>query len=174
MAERKSRSDRYGDAATGADVRCQTERWKVEDALLDSVLESIAEAFEKHHTPLVAERATGADPGDADQYRTQSIFWVPPETRWARLNAQTRRPTTGRPDDALSGIGRDNPALKSQIAREDTFNNGRHPGPKADFILTNPPFNTSDRCGERLRGDARGQYGIPPGGNANAARGSAG
>ncbi|MBB5374487.1 class I SAM-dependent DNA methyltransferase [Acidocella aromatica] len=40
---------------------------------------------------------------------------------------------------------------------------------KFDFILANPPFNISDWGGERLREDARWQYGVPPVGNANYA-----
>ena len=40
---------------------------------------------------------------------------------------------------------------------------------KADFVLANPPFNVSDWGGERLRDDARWQYGDPPVGNANYA-----
>jgi type I restriction enzyme M protein len=38
-----------------------------------------------------------------------------------------------------------------------------------DFILANPPFNTSDWGGERLREDARWKYSVPPVGNANYA-----
>lgn len=38
-----------------------------------------------------------------------------------------------------------------------------------DYILANPPFNTSDWGGERLREDGRWQYGVPPVGNANYA-----
>jgi type I restriction enzyme M protein len=38
-----------------------------------------------------------------------------------------------------------------------------------DYILANPPFNTSDWGGERLREDARWRYGVPPVGNANYA-----
>ena len=56
-----------------------------------------------------------------------------------------------------------------QIAQGDTFHNDRHPDLKADFILANPPFNISDWGGERLRGDLRWQYGVPPAGNANFA-----
>ena len=36
-----------------------------------------------------------------------------------------------------------------------------------DYILANPPFNTSDWGGERLREDARWRFGPPPVGNAN-------
>ncbi len=49
----------------------------------------------------------------------------------------------------------------------DTFHNDLHKDLKADFILANPPFNMSDWGGERLREDARWQYGTPPVGNAN-------
>ncbi len=38
-----------------------------------------------------------------------------------------------------------------------------------DYILANPPFNISDWGGDRLRLDARWQYGVPPVGNANYA-----
>jgi type I restriction enzyme M protein len=38
-----------------------------------------------------------------------------------------------------------------------------------DYILANPPFNVSDWGGDRLREDARWNYGVPPVGNANFA-----
>lgn len=38
-----------------------------------------------------------------------------------------------------------------------------------DTILANPPFNISDWGGDRLREDARWQFGVPPVGNANYA-----
>jgi type I restriction enzyme M protein len=38
-----------------------------------------------------------------------------------------------------------------------------------DYILANPPFNTSDWGGDRLREDARWKYGVPPVANANYA-----
>ena len=59
--------------------------------------------------------------------------------------------------------------IDGQIAQGDTFHNDRHPDLKADFILANPPFNISDWGGERLEGDKRWQYGVPPTGNANFA-----
>ncbi|MEW6308072.1 MAG: class I SAM-dependent DNA methyltransferase [Bacillota bacterium] len=59
--------------------------------------------------------------------------------------------------------------IDGQIAHGDTFHNDRHPDLRADFILANPPFNVSDWGGERLRGDKRWQYGVPPTGNANFA-----
>jgi type I restriction enzyme M protein len=49
----------------------------------------------------------------------------------------------------------------------DSFHNDQHKDLKADYIIANPPFNISDWGGDRLREDARWQYGIPPKGNAN-------
>jgi type I restriction enzyme M protein len=53
----------------------------------------------------------------------------------------------------------------------DTFFNDCHCHPMltADFILANPPFNLSDWGADRLKDDARWQYGLPPAKNANFA-----
>ena len=59
--------------------------------------------------------------------------------------------------------------IEGQIAHGDTFHNDRHPDLKADYILANPPFNTKDWGGERLRDDKRWKYGVPPARNANFA-----
>src|SRR3989304_9235010 len=56
---------------------------------------------------------------DPDEYRSQSIFWVPPEARWAHLKAQAKQPTIGRlVDDAMAGIERDNPGLKNVLPKD--------------------------------------------------------
>ncbi len=51
----------------------------------------------------------------------------------------------------------------------DSFHADLHPDLKADYILANPPFNSSDWGGERLKDDVRWKYGTPPKGNANFA-----
>ncbi len=51
----------------------------------------------------------------------------------------------------------------------DSFFSDLHKDLRADFLLANPPFNMSDWGGERLRDDARWQYGAPPVNNANYA-----
>ena len=51
----------------------------------------------------------------------------------------------------------------------DSFHRDLHKDLKADYILANPPFNSSDWGGDRLREDARWRYGVPPTGNANFA-----
>ncbi len=65
------------------------------------------------------ERGEGADPEDPDEYRAQNIFWVPPEARWAILQAQARQTTIGRAvDDAMVAIERDNEALKDVLPKD--------------------------------------------------------
>lgn len=51
----------------------------------------------------------------------------------------------------------------------DSFHEDLHKGLMAKYILANPPFNDSDWGGDRLKGDARWKYGVPPAGNANFA-----
>ena len=51
----------------------------------------------------------------------------------------------------------------------DSFHRDLHKDLKADYILANPPFNSSDWGGDQIREDARWKYGTPPTGNANFA-----
>lgn len=51
----------------------------------------------------------------------------------------------------------------------DTFHEDLHKGLMAKYVLANPPFNDSDWGGEKLKGDTRWRYGVPPAGNANFA-----
>ena len=127
MAKRKNSSDTEASKTNSATVGYEAQLWQMADALRGSMdaaeykhvvlglifLKYISDAFEEQHSKLEAERAQGADPEDPDEYRAQSIFWVPPEARWAHLKAQARQPTIGRlVDDAMAGLERDNPALK--------------------------------------------------------------
>jgi len=61
--------------------------------------------------------------------------------------------------------------IEANLGKEnaDSFHRDLHPDLKADYILANPPFNSSDWGGERLREDKRWTYGVPPAGNANFA-----
>jgi len=52
---------------------------------------------------------------------------------------------------------------------EGSFLNDAHKDLKADYVITNPPFNDSDWSGDLLRTDGRWQHGAPPTGNANYA-----
>ena len=82
-------------------------------------LKYISDAFEEAYARLEDEIADGADPEDPDEYRAQSIFWVPPEARWPNIQSQARQPTIGRAvDDAMTAIERDNPALKDVLPKD--------------------------------------------------------
>ena len=107
--------------------------WRMADALRGSMdaaeykhvvlglvfLKYISDAFEEAHAKLEAEVGEGADPEDPDEYIAQNIFWVPPEARWPKLQAQAHQPTIGRAmDNAMTAIERDNPALKEVLPKE--------------------------------------------------------
>ena len=128
MARPKNHSGTQG--TNGATVGYEAQLWQMADALRGSMdaaeykhvclgllfLKYISDAFEERHATLLAERAQGADPEDPDEFRAQSIFWVPPEARWPHLKAQARQSTIGQlVDDAMAGIERDNPALKGVL-----------------------------------------------------------
>jgi Domain of unknown function (DUF3387)/HsdM N-terminal domain len=117
----------------GANVGYEAQLWQMADALRGSMdaseykhvvlglifLKYISDAFEEQHAKLVAEKASGADPEDPDEYRAQNIFWVPPEARWAHMKAQAKQPTIGQlVDDAMEGIERDNPVLKGVLPKD--------------------------------------------------------
>jgi type I restriction enzyme M protein len=119
--------------STSANVGYEAQLWQMADALRGSMdaaeykhvclgllfLKYISDAFEEKHAALLAEKAQGADPEDPDEYRAQSIFWVPPEARWPHLKAQARQSTIGQlVDDAMAGIERDNPALKGVLPKD--------------------------------------------------------
>ena len=82
-------------------------------------LKYISDAFEEAQAILESQRDEGADPEDPDEYRAQSIFWVPPEARWPYLRSQARQPNIGRlVDDAMVAVERDNPALKDVLPKD--------------------------------------------------------
>src|SRR5437016_2275761 len=128
---RQNTPQRKGD--TAANLGYEAQLWQMADALRGSMdaaeykhvrlglifLKYISDAFEEQHARLVADKASGADPEDPDEYRAQSIFWVPPEARGPKLKAQPKQPTIGRlVDDAMAGIERDNPSLKSVLPKD--------------------------------------------------------
>ncbi len=117
----------------GATVGYEAQLWQMADALRGSMdaaeykhvclgllfLKYISDAFEERRAALLPEKAQGADPEDPDEYRAQSIFWVPSEARWSHLKAQARQPAIGQlVDDAMAGIERDNPALKAVLPKD--------------------------------------------------------
>ena len=121
------------DGRTGAVAGYEAELWQMADALRGSMdaaeykhvvlglifLKYISDAFEETHARLARQQAEGADPEDPDEYRATNVFWVPPEARWTHLKAQARQSTIGRfVDDAMTGIERDNPAIKDVLPKD--------------------------------------------------------
>lgn len=117
----------------GANLGFEAELWKAADVLRGSMdaaeykhvvlglifLKYISDAFEELHATLASQVREGADPEDPDEYRAENVFWVPPEARWAHLRSQARQPTIGQlVDDAMAGIERDNPSLRSVLPKD--------------------------------------------------------
>src|ERR1700712_5152747 len=81
-------------------------------------LKYISDAFEEKHAALVADKKSGADAEDPDEYRAENIFWVPKDARWSHLQGKAKQPTIGKfLDDAMVAIERDNPSLKGVLPK---------------------------------------------------------
>jgi len=121
------------DMNNGANLGFESELWRAADALRSNMdaaeykhvvlglifLKYISDAFEEQHAKLEDERAKGADPEDADEYRAVNIFWVPKEARWSHLKTNAKQPTIGKiVDDAMLAIERDNPSLKGVLPKD--------------------------------------------------------
>ena len=130
---KKRRDDEKPPRDGGATTGYEAELWRMADTLRGSMdaaeykhvvlglifLKYISDAFEERRARLEAERPQGADPEDPDEYRADNVFWVPPEARWDRLEAQARQPEIGqRVDEAMACIERDNPSLKGVLPRD--------------------------------------------------------
>ena len=131
--QRRSNSNPKNDSGSSGLTGYESDLWRMADALRGSMdaaeykhvvlglifLKYISDAFEEAYAKLEAERDQCADPEDPDEYRAQSIFWVPPEARWQHLKNQARQPIIGRlVDDAMTAIERDNPALRDVLPKE--------------------------------------------------------
>ena len=117
---------------SGATVGYEAELWEMANTLRGSMdaaeykhvvlglifLKYISDAFEERHTAILEEWGKEAAE-DRDEYLAENIFWVPPEARWVNFKAQARQPVIGQlVDDAMSGIERDNPALKDVLPKD--------------------------------------------------------
>lgn len=130
LANAGNRSKQAGSAAS---IGYEADLWRMADTMRGSMdsaeykhvvlglifLKYISDTFEEHHSTLDAERSSGADPEDPDEYRALNIFWVPPDARWAHLRAQARQTTIGQlVDDAMASVERDNPSLKGVLPKD--------------------------------------------------------
>ena len=82
-------------------------------------LKYISDAFAELHEQLLEQTDEGADPEDADEYRAQNVFWVPPVARWQFLQSNAKQPSIGKTvDEAMEAIERDNPSLKGVLPKQ--------------------------------------------------------
>jgi type I restriction enzyme M protein len=84
-------------------------------------LKYISDTFEEHRAKLIKGKGdyAGANPEDPDEYKAESVFWVPAEARWPHLQASAKQPKIGKiVDDAMVAIERDNPRLKGVLPKD--------------------------------------------------------
>ncbi len=133
MARKPKQTATTKNNSNGANLGFEAKLWAAADALRNNMdaaeykhvvlglifLKYISDAFEAKHAELDAQRKQGADPEDPDEYRAVSIFWVPPEARWAYLKSMAPQPTIGQlVDAAMSAIERDNTSLKGVLPKD--------------------------------------------------------
>lgn len=122
-------------ASSSATIGFEATLWQAADKLRNNMdaaeykhvvlglifLKYISDSFEELHALLLegAGEYAGADPEDADEYRSVGVFWVPSEARWSFLQSMARQPTIGKLiDDAMVAIERDNPRLKGVLPKD--------------------------------------------------------
>src|SRR2546421_10307040 len=90
------------ESARGAPLGFEGTLWQAADKLRNNLdaaeykhvvlglifLKYISDAFEEKRAALEADRKSGADAEDPDEYRAENIFWVPKEARWPHLQAK--------------------------------------------------------------------------------------
>ncbi len=82
-------------------------------------LKYISDSFEEKHAELTADKKSGADPEDPDEYRAENIFWVPKAARWSHLQGSARQATIGKLlDDAMVALESKNPSLKGVLPKD--------------------------------------------------------
>jgi hypothetical protein len=104
---------------SGAMLGFETKLWLAADKLRNNMdaaeykhvvlglifLKYISDAFEERYAALDADKKSGADPEDPDEYRADNIFWVPKDARWSHLQGKAKQPTIGKLlDDAMVSI----------------------------------------------------------------------
>jgi type I restriction enzyme M protein len=84
-------------------------------------LKHISDACEALHVKLKAGegRYRGADPEDVDEYRAETVFYVPPSARWSYLRNIAGESFVGKSvDAAMDAIEEINPSLRGVLPRD--------------------------------------------------------
>ncbi len=83
-------------------------------------LKYISDAFEELHQKLLDGKGDyiGANPEDKNEYTAEQVFYVPPSSRWSRVQGRAALPTIGKDlDDAMDAIEKDNPSLRGVLPK---------------------------------------------------------
>ncbi len=131
--EKKPTEGRAVTSPNGATLGFEPKLWQAADKLRNNMdaaeykhvvlglifLKYISDSFEERRGALEADKKSGADPEDPDEYRAENVFWVPKEARWGYLQDKAKQPTIGKLlDDAMGAIERDNPTLKGVLPKD--------------------------------------------------------
>jgi type I restriction enzyme M protein len=128
-----NQADAASSPGNGAMLGFEAKLWQAADKLRNNMdaaeykhvvlglifLKYISDAFEERRSALIADKVSGADPEDPDEYRAENVFWVPRDARWAHLQGNAKQPTIGKLlDDAMLAIERDNASLKGVLPKD--------------------------------------------------------
>lgn len=83
-------------------------------------LKYISDSFETLYAKIKEGKGdyAGANPEDADEYRAENVFFVPPVARWSHLHSRAKLPSIGKDlDDAMEAIEKENPTLKGILPK---------------------------------------------------------
>lgn len=83
-------------------------------------LKYISDSFEELYEKIKEGKGefAGANPEDADEYRAENVFFVPPIARWSHLHSRGKLPSIGKDvDDAMEAIEKENPTLKGILPK---------------------------------------------------------
>ncbi len=83
-------------------------------------LKYISDAFEELYAKLKKGKGEfeGADPEDRNEYIAEKVFYVPPSSRWNRIQGRAKLTTIGKDvDEAMEAIEKDNPSLKGVLPK---------------------------------------------------------
>ncbi len=83
-------------------------------------LRYISDAFEELYRKLAAGEGdfAGADPEDKDEYKAETVFFVPEKARWSYLQSRAKLPEIGKDvDGAMDAIEKENPSLKDVLPK---------------------------------------------------------
>ena len=83
-------------------------------------LKYISDAFEELFEKLKKGEGeyAGADPEDKDEYKAETVFFVPGKARWSHLQSKAKLPEIGKyVDNAMDAIEKDNPSLRDVLPK---------------------------------------------------------